>query len=138
MSGPEESMVRKRGLRNPQSLNPQGNPQHQHETAEDHPEGYPGLAAFLDSGGNLMIYRRFGYPHARTLLQKQDELRETEERLDETDQEDKNRGPKAQRCPRSRLHDELRDRKSAPGKGETRIHLLWRAEDLVREYGMNL
>jgi hypothetical protein len=32
-----------------------------------------------------MLYRRFGYLHARILLSKQDELRELEEQLDRED-----------------------------------------------------
>jgi hypothetical protein len=69
--------------------------------------GYPNLAAFLDSHENFMLYaakpindcraahlltmnryRRFGYLQSRLLLQKQDELRILEERLDQMDQDD--------------------------------------------------
>jgi hypothetical protein len=35
-----------------------------------------------------MIYRRFGFLHARLLLQKQDELREMERTLDQIDKAD--------------------------------------------------
>src|SRR5215469_11608832 len=35
------------------------------------PEGYPRLAAFLDSDENFMVYRRFGYLQSRLLLEKQ-------------------------------------------------------------------
>src|SRR5438552_8863712 len=49
---------------------------------EDCPTGYPNLAAFLDSDENFMIYRRFGYIQARLLLEKQDEMRQLEEKLD--------------------------------------------------------
>jgi hypothetical protein len=57
-------------------------------TLEECPRGYPRLAAFLDSDENFMIYRRFGFLHARVLLQKQDELRELEEDLDQLDKKD--------------------------------------------------
>jgi hypothetical protein len=50
--------------------------------------GYPRLASFLDTDENFMLYRRFGYLHARLLLQKQDELRKLEEALDNLDQEE--------------------------------------------------
>ena len=49
------------------------------------PEGYPRLAALLDSDENFMLYRRFGYLQARLLLYKQDELREAERDLNESD-----------------------------------------------------
>lgn len=49
------------------------------------PRGYPNLAAFLDSDENFMVYRRFGYIQARLLLEKQDELRRLEKRLDDYD-----------------------------------------------------
>ncbi|PVH82395.1 hypothetical protein DL98DRAFT_653150 [Cadophora sp. DSE1049] len=55
------------------------------------PEGYPRLAAFLDSNENFMLYRRFGFLQGRLLLYKQDELRELEARLDRMDKLDAKR-----------------------------------------------
>ncbi|KAE8443151.1 hypothetical protein EG329_002320 [Mollisiaceae sp. DMI_Dod_QoI] len=55
---------------------------------EECAEGYPRLAAFLDSDENFMLYRRFGFLQARILLYKQDELRELEEELDGMDNRD--------------------------------------------------
>jgi hypothetical protein len=52
------------------------------------PEGYPRLAALLDSDENFMLYRRFGFLQARLLLNKQDELRELEKDLDRMDKVD--------------------------------------------------
>lgn len=49
---------------------------------QDCKRGYPRLAAFLDSDENFMVYRRFGYLQSRLLLEKQDELRLLEEKLD--------------------------------------------------------
>jgi hypothetical protein len=57
------------------------------------PEGYPRLAAFLDSDENFMLYRRFGFLHARLLLYKQDELRRLEMELDNMDQTDAKENP---------------------------------------------
>ncbi|RFU34107.1 hypothetical protein B7463_g2216, partial [Scytalidium lignicola] len=51
-------------------------------------DGYPNLAAFLDSDENFMLYRRFGYIQARLLLSKQDQLRALEEDLDKVDKDD--------------------------------------------------
>ncbi|KAF2675673.1 hypothetical protein K458DRAFT_411061 [Lentithecium fluviatile CBS 122367] len=47
----------------------------------DHPKGYPNLAAFLDSDEGFAVYRRFGYLQSRILLYKQEELRVLEEKL---------------------------------------------------------
>jgi hypothetical protein len=55
---------------------------------ESCPEGYPRLAALLDSDENFMLYRRFGFLQARLLLNKQDELRELEKDLDRMDKVD--------------------------------------------------
>jgi hypothetical protein len=52
---------------------------------EQCPEGYPRLAALVDSDENFMLYRRFGFLQARLLLSRQDELRRLEERLDSLD-----------------------------------------------------
>ncbi|KAI1616841.1 hypothetical protein EDD36DRAFT_472183 [Exophiala viscosa] len=46
------------------------------------PNGYPRVAAFLDSDENFMLYRRFGYLQSRLLLEKQDELGKLECDLD--------------------------------------------------------
>jgi hypothetical protein len=48
----------------------------------DYPNGYPNLATFLDSDENFMMCRRFGHIQALLLLDKQDELRVLEEKLD--------------------------------------------------------
>lgn len=55
---------------------------------EGFPGGYPRLAAFTDSHDNFMLYRRFGYLSSRVLLDKQDELRELEDKLEELDVSD--------------------------------------------------
>lgn len=52
---------------------------------ELYPEGYPQLAAVIDSDEQFMLYRRFGHLQARLLLNKQDELRELEFRLSHID-----------------------------------------------------
>ncbi|RDW74875.1 hypothetical protein BP6252_06017 [Coleophoma cylindrospora] len=55
---------------------------------QDCPDGYPTLAAFLDSDENFMLYRRFGFIQSRLLLYKQDQLRVLEEELDTLDKND--------------------------------------------------
>jgi hypothetical protein len=51
----------------------------------DSPKGYPSVATFLDSDENFMVYRRFGFIQARLLLEKQDDLRKLESKLDRYD-----------------------------------------------------
>jgi hypothetical protein len=80
-----------------------------------------------------MLFRRFGYIHARILLQKQDELKEIEEQLRSMDERDNSAGPRIKRCLKSRLADEKRT-DLQDGK-ETRGQLLRRAEKIAREYG---
>ena len=55
---------------------------------DDCSTGYPNVGAFLDSDESYTIYRQFGYLQSRLLLEKQDELRLLEEKLDEMDKED--------------------------------------------------
>ncbi|KAH0557000.1 hypothetical protein GP486_005210, partial [Trichoglossum hirsutum] len=95
---------------------------------EDCPEGYPRLAALLDSDESFMIYRRFGFLHARVLLNKQDELRELEDQLDAKDKEDE-----GQRVLKSRVRDD----KTAPAegaRGPTRKQILAEIETKLNEY----
>lgn len=89
--------------------------------------GYPYLASFLDSDENFMIYRRFGFLHARLLLQRQDELRIMEEELDRMDQRDKLQNIRMLQC---RIDDDLRTDQA----GETRKSLLSRIEDAILKY----
>lgn len=58
---------------------------------EDHPKGYPQLAAFANSDDNFLMCRRFGFLHNRVLLYRQDELSELEKdliRIDKCDEEE--------------------------------------------------
>lgn len=86
----------------------------------------------MDSDDNFMVYRRFGFLHARLLLQKQDELKKIEWELDLMDKCDWEDGEDARVGLRSRDVDEART--LDPGL-ETRKKLLARAEKLVNEYG---
>jgi hypothetical protein len=87
------------------------------------PEGYPRLAAFLDSDENFMLYRRFGFLQTRLLLNKQAELREHEKALDRLDEEDKTRSP-------SRLKSREKDN-AGDGRWKT---LLWDIQNTWVEY----
>ncbi|KAL9036259.1 MAG: hypothetical protein Q9180_004403 [Flavoplaca navasiana] len=56
---------------------------------DDHPRGYPKLAAFISSSDNFLMCRRFAFLHSRVLLHRQDELAEMEKALIAMDDEDK-------------------------------------------------
>lgn len=60
---------------------------------EDHPEGYPQLAAFANSDDNFLMCRRFGFLHSRVLFYRQDELSELEKDLIRMDKMDKIENP---------------------------------------------
>ena len=97
---------------------------------EDHPEGYPQLAAFINSDENFMICRKYGFLRSRVLLYRQDELRQLERDLLEADQED------AQDCPlalRSRKTDEER-----PQDAYSRKPLIEKIDAKLKEYGETL
>lgn len=56
---------------------------------ESCPQGYPRLAAFLDSDEGFSIYRRFGYVSSRLILGKQEEMQRLEKDLLDMDEEDR-------------------------------------------------
>lgn len=51
--------------------------------------GYPRQATFHSSDELFGLYRRFGYLQSRLLLEKQDSLRELENKLNDFDEEDR-------------------------------------------------
>ena len=103
----------------------------QRTLVEDSPLGDPRLAAFLDSDDAFMIYRHFGFLHARLLLYKQDELKEMEEKLRTMDLRD-SKDAKKNKCLKSRRKDDLRQDLESH---EMRKHLMQRIEKKTLEYG---
>lgn len=101
---------------------------------EDRPDGYPKQAAFADSDESFMIYRRFGYIHARLLLHRQDELRELGEELEEMDKKD-HKTDDGRRCLASRETDESRSTREERGH-QSRSALLDRIEEKAMKYGI--
>ena len=91
---------------------------------ENCPEGYPRLAAFLDSDEKFMLYRRFGFLQARLLLNKQDELRELEKDLDRLDKVDQGKDPSL-----------LKSREKDDATSGRRKKLLSEIERKFTEYG---
>ncbi len=55
---------------------------------EDYPNGWPQLAAFINSDDNLAVFRRFGQLQSRLLVTLQAEITNLESRLRRLDQED--------------------------------------------------
>ncbi|KAI9846331.1 MAG: hypothetical protein M1837_004184 [Sclerophora amabilis] len=62
-------------------------------SVEHHPNGYPRVAAFVDSDENFLIYRRFGLLRNRVLLHAQDELADLERKLNQMDKTDERQEP---------------------------------------------
>ncbi|KAH8198234.1 hypothetical protein TruAng_007618 [Truncatella angustata] len=73
-------------MKEKRTLDPVRKPQHRKLISQE--KSYRKVATFLDSDENFMIYRRFGYLHARMLLRLQDKLRVLESLLDDYDDED--------------------------------------------------
>lgn len=59
------------------------------KAADSRPDGYPQLAALVNSDDGFVMYRRFGYIHNRILLHRQAEIVELEKKLDKLDDSDK-------------------------------------------------
>jgi hypothetical protein len=55
---------------------------------EKYPDGWPRLAAFLNSADNSAIFRRFGQLHCRELVMLQTEITKLEQKLAELDKHD--------------------------------------------------
>jgi len=82
-----------------------------------------------------MIYRRFGYLHARMLLRMQDKLRKLESLLDDYDDDDADADDDTQkRRLMSRDLDEAACKKQEPGI-QTRTQILDEIETVLGNYG---
>jgi hypothetical protein len=92
---------------------------------EDHPRGYPRLAAFIDSDVDGRIYRRFGYMRNYLLLRRQDEISVLEEEMNALDREHDSDDP-YRLC--SRRYDE-----EDPQKMQ-RKELMSRLNEKLKEY----
>ncbi|MCJ1431896.1 hypothetical protein MMC27_001252 [Xylographa pallens] len=101
---------------------------------EDSPKGFPYVASYLDSDDSFMIYRRFGFLHARLLLNKQDELRALESDLRAVDRQDWN-DVNRQRYLKSRTKDNARE---LAANATSRKQLLETIEKKALEYGQLL
>lgn len=95
---------------------------------DDHPAGYPQLAAFVNSDDNFLIARKYGFLRSRVLLYRQDELSVLEKELIALDDDDRvNRALALQ----SRKHDEETDKDPV----YSRKVLMKKIDDKLKEYG---
>ena len=99
------------------------------DPVDDHPQGYPQLAAFVNSDENVLICRKYGFLRARILLYRQDEISQLERQLIEMDNEDKEIDPIRLR---SRKTDEERDENPQ----FSRKTLMQRIDEKLKLYGM--
>ena len=98
---------------------------------DDHPEGYPQVAAFVNSDDNFLIARKYGFLRSRLLLYRQDELSVLEKALVALDDEDKK---KDELKLRSRKHDEVIDKDPL----YSRKVLMGKIDDKLKKYGKPL
>jgi hypothetical protein len=80
------------------------------DTLEKYPDGYPGLAAFMDSSDSFGIYRKFGYCHARLLAIHMSNVTEIERKLLELDKQDEAGGGATNWRLRNRFHKDGLDK----------------------------
>jgi len=74
-----------------------------YQKIDDHPNGYPRLAALMNSDENFLLCRKYGFLHNRVLLYRQDELRELEQELLKLD---KKANEKSEIAVKSRIAEE--------------------------------
>jgi hypothetical protein len=73
-------------------------------TDENYPDGWPRVAAFLNSCNSFGIYRRFGQCHSRLLVNRMANITDLERQLHDLDEADEDGGEATQwrlksRCP---------------------------------------
>lgn len=95
---------------------------------DDHPKGYPQLAAFVNSDENFLIARKYGFLRSRVLLYRQDELSVLEKDLIALDDDDNENRALALR---SRKYDEETDKDPI----YSRKVLMKKIDDKLKEYG---
>ena len=95
---------------------------------EDHPQGYPRLASFINSDDNFLIARKYGFLRARVLLYRQDELSVLEKELLALDADDAEHRTIA-------LHSRRFDEETVSDSVYSRKALIGKIEGKLKEYG---
>jgi len=73
---------------------------------DKYPNGWPRVAAFLESCDSFSIYRRFGHAHSRLLVTHQCNITDLETQLQYLDKSDDEGGPDTQFRLKTRYHEE--------------------------------
>ena len=97
---------------------------------DDHPEGYPQLAAFVTADDNFLIARKYGFLRNRVLLYRQDELSVLERDLIDLDADDENNRAIA-------LRSRKRDEETDTDPLYSRKVLTQKIDDKPKEYGQH-
>lgn len=98
---------------------------------EDHPRGYPKLAAFMSSDENFLVCRKYSFLRSRVLLYRQDELSKLEDTLVALDEEDWETDDASRLALMSRKKDEARNEDPQ----YSRKTLIQKIDDKLKQYG---
>jgi hypothetical protein len=96
---------------------------------ENHPEGFPRIAAYINSSDDSVLHRRFGNLHARVLLYREVELTDLETQLAKLDKKDNENEKDEWRIAHSIHHDNGR-------QNEERKALVEKIAQRLEAYGM--
>ena len=94
---------------------------------DKYPNGWPRVAAFLESCDSFSIYRRFGHAHSRLLVTHECNITDLETQLQKLDKNDDEGGPDRQFRLKTRYHEE--------GFDTTKRDLLEKLEKSLLAYG---
>ena len=98
---------------------------------DDHPNGYPQLAAWINCDDNFLTTRKYGFLRSRVLLYRQDELAVLERQLIKLDDEDRVDHP-------DRLQSRKLDEHEDKDPIYSRKALIQKIDDKLKEYGMRI
>jgi hypothetical protein len=97
------------------------------ESVEDYPNGWPQLAAFINSDDNLAVVRRFGLLQSRLLVMLQAEITNLESKLHKLDQEDNESQATHYRLQTTHHKEEWgRERKHLTEEIQTKLNIYWK------------
>lgn len=93
---------------------------------DNYPDGWPRVAAFLNSSDELLIFRRFGHIHSRLLLDLTVQITALETRLSRLDEEDAKASPET--------HNPLRTTYDEEGRNAEKEQLIEEIKAKMLEY----
>ncbi len=113
-----------------QNLDPELGTDHAPIRAVPAPPGYPGLATFVNTDVDHKIIRRFGYLHARVLLERQNEIADLEKSLQGLDGQELD----GQELDRGDYRDSSLKYRQESRSCDARLALLKTIEEKLSEY----